>query len=80
MTASTTEAKTALPLTTEVSDSFNDEGTTSQKRGTDFDVRDMQRMGKDQQLRRNFRFITIWSFTMVLMATWEAQLVRLSST
>jgi len=25
------------------------------------------------QVQRNFRFLTIWGFTMVLMATWEAQ-------
>jgi hypothetical protein len=24
-------------------------------------------------IQRNFRFLTIWGFTMVLMATWEAQ-------
>lgn len=24
-------------------------------------------------MQRNFRFLTIWGFTMVLMATWEAQ-------
>ncbi|KAH8733213.1 amino acid/polyamine transporter I [Phaeosphaeriaceae sp. PMI808] len=34
----------------------------------------MLRMGKIQELRRNFRFVTIFGFTMVLMATWEAQL------
>lgn len=25
------------------------------------------------KVQRNFRFLTIWGFTMVLMATWEAQ-------
>ena len=46
----------------------------SEKKGTQSDQRDMYRMGKVQQLRRNFRFFTIFGFLMVLMATWEAQL------
>lgn len=46
----------------------------SEKKGTQSDERDMYRMGKAQQLRRNFRFFTIFGFLMVLMATWEGQL------
>jgi len=46
----------------------------SEKKGTQFDQCDMYRMGKVQQLRRNFRFFTIFGFLMVLMATWEGQL------
>ncbi|KAK3312091.1 putative GABA permease [Apodospora peruviana] len=42
--------------------------------GTNLDKKDMWRMGKKQQLRRNFRFFSIFGFTMVLMATWEATL------
>lgn len=42
--------------------------------GTQLDKTDMRRMGKKQQLKRNFRFLSIFGFTMVLMATWEAQL------
>lgn len=45
-----------------------------EKKGTQHDQRDMYRMGKVQELRRNFRFLSIFGFTMVLMATWEAQL------
>jgi choline transport protein len=45
-----------------------------QKEGTRFDQRDMWRMGKLQELRRNFRFFSIFGFTMVLMATWETML------
>jgi choline transport protein len=43
----------------------------SEKRGTDGDQRDMYRMGKQQELRRNFRFVSIFGYSMVLMATWE---------
>lgn len=52
----------------------NDTGLGMEKRGTEVDQRDMRRMGKSQELRRNFRFVTIFGFMMVLMATWEAQL------
>ncbi|KAJ9618854.1 hypothetical protein H2203_008670 [Taxawa tesnikishii (nom. ined.)] len=47
---------------------------SDEKRGTDIDQHDMHRMGKTQETRRNFRFLSIFGFTMVLMATWEAQL------
>ncbi|KAK7981393.1 hypothetical protein PG988_003631 [Apiospora saccharicola] len=36
------------------------------------DRRDMHRMGKTQELKRNFRFISIFGFTMILMQSWEA--------
>lgn len=35
------------------------------------DQQDMQRMGKQQQFRRNFRFITTVGFTCCVMGTWE---------
>jgi hypothetical protein len=35
------------------------------------DQRDMQRMGKKQEFRRNFRFITTVGFTCCVMGTWE---------
>ncbi|KAK1750187.1 putative amino-acid permease [Echria macrotheca] len=41
--------------------------------GTAMDRKDMWRMGKTQELRRNFRSLSIFAFTMVLVATWEAQ-------
>lgn len=42
--------------------------------GTNNDKRDMVRMGKTQELRRNFRTPTIFAFAMVLMATWETMI------
>lgn len=51
------------------------DGVAEEKRGTQFDQEDMLRMGKLQQLRRNFRFVSIFGFIMVLMATWETMLV-----
>lgn len=35
------------------------------------DQHDMQRMGKKQEFRRNFRFITTVGFTCCVMGTWE---------
>jgi choline transport protein len=45
-----------------------DKGSTAR------DQRDMYRMGKQQELRRNFRFVSIFGYSMVLMATWETML------
>ncbi|KAJ5485558.1 hypothetical protein N7539_005546 [Penicillium diatomitis] len=43
--------------------------------GSSQDDRDMQRLGKVQQLKRNFRFYSILGFTTTLMATWESILL-----
>ncbi|KAL2280607.1 hypothetical protein FJTKL_12430 [Diaporthe vaccinii] len=32
----------------------------------------MFRTGKKQELRRNFRFISMFGFTMILMASWQS--------
>jgi choline transport protein len=39
------------------------------------DARDMQRMGKAQELRRNFKYISTLFFVTVLTATWEYLLI-----
>ena len=55
---------------------FNNEVTIQeQKGGTRHDVYNMSRMGKRQELRRNFRFISIVGFIMVLQSTWESVLL-----
>lgn len=55
---------------------FNNEVTIQeQKGGTRQDVYNMSRMGKRQELRRNFRFISIVGFIMVLQSTWESVLL-----
>ncbi|KAH6838420.1 amino acid permease-like protein [Alternaria rosae] len=43
--------------------------------GTAHDAEDMQRMGKKQELRRNFRLISIIGFVVVLQSTWESALI-----
>ncbi|EXJ73243.1 uncharacterized protein A1O5_03003 [Cladophialophora psammophila CBS 110553] len=45
-----------------------------EKKGTADDQKDMFRMGKHQELRRNFRFVSIFGFSMILMASWETML------
>ena len=39
-----------------------------------YDQRDMQRMGKKQELRRNFRLLSSIAFTSCVMGTWEVLL------
>ena len=46
----------------------------TEKKGTPDDQKDMMRMGKTQELRRNFRFVSIFGYSMILMATWETVL------
>jgi choline transport protein len=48
--------------------------TDHQKAGTEKDRSDMHRMGKTQELRRNFSFIPTFGFSAVLMISWEAML------
>ncbi|KAJ0109741.1 hypothetical protein J7T55_004290 [Diaporthe amygdali] len=52
--------------------------STDEKTGTAEDRADMFRMGKVQELRRNFRFTSILAFTMILVASWECTLVLAS--
>ncbi|KAL8824834.1 MAG: hypothetical protein Q9191_004789 [Dirinaria sp. TL-2023a] len=46
--------------------------------GTAADQRDMSVLGRDQVLRRNFRFISIVGFGCTLISTWEVILTLLS--
>ncbi|KAF2724459.1 GABA-specific permease [Polychaeton citri CBS 116435] len=53
---------------------FRADSVVDEKHGTARDVLDMDRMGKKQLFKRNFRFFSIFSFAMVLLSTWEAVL------
>ncbi|KAH2240592.1 hypothetical protein KXV81_004814 [Aspergillus fumigatus] len=46
--------------------------------GTAQDRKDMRRVGRQQELNRNFRFLSVLGFTAVLMCTWEAVLLSVS--
>ena len=40
-------------------------------KGTAKDEQEMERLGRTQQLNRNFRFISILGFSSTAMSTWE---------
>jgi choline transport protein len=46
-------------------------GISNDKGFTKRDQKDMQRLGKRQELLRNFRPLSALSFTVLLQATWE---------
>ncbi|CAN8105079.1 unnamed protein product [Discula destructiva] len=48
--------------------------SSDSRRGNVADRADMYRMGKVQELRRDFSATTIFGFTMILIASWEAVL------
>jgi amino acid transporter len=54
------------------------EDDVSAKGGTAQDRKDMWRVGRQQELNRNFRFLSVLGFTAVLMCTWEAVLLCVS--
>ncbi|ROV92971.1 hypothetical protein VMCG_08993 [Cytospora schulzeri] len=47
----------------------------NEKEGTADDRADMFRLGKVQELRRNFRFLSMFGFSMILVASWETTLM-----
>ncbi|GKU08632.1 hnm1-choline permease [Fusarium langsethiae] len=49
-------------------------GHVDEKKGNAADRADMYRMGKTQEMTRNFRFLSIFGFSMILMASWEFSL------
>ncbi|WPH02746.1 putative amino-acid permease [Acrodontium crateriforme] len=44
------------------------------KHGNSADQRDMARMGKIQEMRRNFKTLTMFGFSTILMCSWESLL------
>ncbi|KAJ9603546.1 hypothetical protein H2200_011732 [Cladophialophora chaetospira] len=58
----------------DVPDNTSDDVVLGKKEGTSRDVEDMKRMGKEQLFKRNFGFLSIFGFAMILMQTWQALL------
>lgn len=54
------------------------EGDTDEKLGTEHDQRGMIRMGKKQELRREFQFFSIWGFAVLLGCSWEYVLMSVA--
>lgn len=48
---------------------------SGKKLGTERDQRGMVRMGKKQELRREFRFFSITGYAMILGCSWEFALM-----
>lgn len=44
------------------------------KGGNASDMRDMARMNKIQELQRNFKLVTMFGFSAILMCSWESLL------
>ncbi|EEQ27532.1 conserved hypothetical protein [Microsporum canis CBS 113480] len=51
------------------------ESLASMRGGTLQDKRDMYRVGNNQELNRNFRFVSVLGFAAVLMCTWEVVMI-----
>ena len=50
-------------------------GDTLEKLGTEWDQRGMVRIGKRQELRREFHFYSITGYAMILGCSWEFALM-----
>ena len=50
-------------------------GATLEKLGNAWDQRDMVRMGKKQELRREFHFFSITGYALILGCSWEFALM-----
>ena len=50
-------------------------GDTSEKLGNEWDQRGMVRIGKKQELRREFQFFSITGYAMILGCSWEFALM-----
>ena len=55
-----------------------DHDASSQHGSTEADLANMHRMGKDQELVRHFRFLSIAAFTALATAAWEIGLFLLT--
>lgn len=62
----------AVDITTD--EAFETTDLPPEKAGTAADRRDMARLGKTQEFKRNFSFIPIFGFAAVLMMTWASVL------
>ena len=50
-------------------------GDTEEKLGNEWDQRGMVRIGKKQELRREFHFFSITGYAMILGCSWEFALM-----
>jgi hypothetical protein len=62
----------------EVHDASDAGANYDEKLGNGNDQRGMTRMGKRQELRREFQFFSIWGFAVILGCSWEYVLMSVS--
>lgn len=68
--------KSAIQIVTTTTTSNDEAAQDAHLLGnTGNDVHDMHRMGKTQELKRSFRFLSIISFVIILQSTWESMLL-----
>ncbi|KAH0154613.1 amino acid transporter, partial [Aureobasidium melanogenum] len=67
--------QTASSFEHQIEDVEDAAATEATKGGTKDDDYDMRRMGKLQELRRNFRFVSIWGFSLLLGNAWVVALI-----
>ncbi|KAH0356539.1 amino acid transporter, partial [Aureobasidium melanogenum] len=67
--------QTASSFEHQIEDVDDAAATEATKGGTKDDDYDMRRMGKLQELRRNFRFVSIWGFSLLLGNAWVVALI-----
>ncbi|KAM0719022.1 hypothetical protein Q7P37_004927 [Cladosporium fusiforme] len=71
------EVRDADQLSDKLSDrgDYHDHLRNSRQYGTKIDKAEMRRMGKQQELRRDFRALSTLAFTVILQGSWEVLLV-----
>jgi amino acid permease len=74
----TTSGKKHSEASSPISSEHGIDYATGQWVNSDADRRDMMRMGKQQEFKRNFNLLSALGFVSVYMATWEFVLVSLA--
>lgn len=67
------ESSFASPEVAEIPNGMDND--VSEKVGTEWDQRGMARIGKKQELRREFHFFSITGYAMLLGCSWEFALM-----
>ncbi|KAI5362562.1 Putative amino acid/polyamine transporter I [Septoria linicola] len=75
----TAEWEPTLASKTKAADHVDHESSAykATRGGNARDLRDMARMGKTQELQRNFKLVTMFGFSAILMCSWESLLSSL---
>jgi len=59
------------PSAIEIQEASDADADFNEKSGNGYDQRGMVRMGKRQELRREFQFFSIFGFAVILGCSWE---------